>query len=124
MFKFSQKKLLIILTGVFIFMSNTQSANADLSEQGYDQIIDGYFLGFQIAASSLNKGHEATTRYMNKIRQNFNKEDFKNKTRPCFSQYNDNSIMSSPYPIKKCADGYMQSYLSTQNAALDELIKN
>lgn len=121
--KIFTQKLLIILTGVFIFMSNTQCANADLSDQMYDEIINSYFAGFQLAASFLNKGNDATTRYMNTIRQNFNKEDFKNKTRACFAQYNDNTVMSNPYTIKNCAESYMQNYLSTQGAALNELMK-
>ena len=79
---FSFKYYFIILTSIIILLSNTQYAYATPSNEMYDYIIDSYFFGVKLGLNNLatSKNEDAKTKFVNKIKQNFNKLDFKNKT--------------------------------------------
>ena len=120
---FSFKYYFIILTSIIILLSNTQYAYATPSNEMYDYIIDSYFFGVKLGLNNLatSKNEDAKTKFVNKIKQNFNKQDFKNKTYDCFSKYNDKDILTNNKIVGTCSNNYFQNYILSQQAAFKEL---
>ena len=65
---------------------------------------------------------DAKDNFMQKFRQNFDKEDFINKTYPCFQQYTEEQLSTDHKIIQGCVSDYLVDYSQQQQHLFVELV--
>ena len=117
-------KFYLLLFFLFIFSFNTAlSAPSEEAKKAiYDQVTEGYFRGIQMSVANVPVSAEMKNQFIAKYKQNFNKQDFINKTYPCFMQYTDEQIATDPKIISGCVSNYLIDYSKQQQALFVELV--
>lgn len=113
----------LLLFCFIIFSTNFSFALSDDDINGiYDPLTEGYFRGIQMSIANVPISQEAKDNFMQKFRQNFNKQDFIDKTYPCFQQYTEEQLSTDHKIIQGCVSDYLIEYSQNQQHLFVELV--
>lgn len=117
-------KKFILFFAVFILSVNSALSvpSQEAKDAIYNQITEGYFRGIQMTVKNLPVTDETKNQLVAMYRNNFNKQDFINKTYPCFMQYTDEQISSDPKIISGCVNDYLIEYSRKQQIQMSEIL--
>ena len=116
-------KNFILLFCLLIFSTSIAIALSDEDIKGiYDPLTEGYFRGVEMSIVNLPVSKDAKDNFMQKFRQNFDKEDFINKTYPCFQQYTEEQLSTDHKIIQGCVSDYLVDYSQQQQHLFVELV--
>ncbi|MCD7879677.1 MAG: hypothetical protein LUG16_07085 [Candidatus Gastranaerophilales bacterium] len=120
------KKIITLCLAVFtIVFSSPAFAEFTQEEKDeiYDELINGYFKGTEMSLNAMPYSQESKNNFITKFKGNFNRQDFINKTWPCFSKYSKTDIYSNPNATLECSKDYLLNYSTSQQALYQELIQ-
>lgn len=113
----------LLLFCLIIFSTNLSFSLSNHDISGiYDPLTEGYFRGIQMSIANVPVSQQAKDNFMQKFRQNFNKQDFINKTYPCFQQYTEEQLSSDHKIIQGCVSDYLVEYSQQQQHLFVELV--
>ena len=112
-----------LLLCFLIFSTNFSFALSDEDINGiYEPLTEGYFRGIQMSIANVPVSQQAKDNFMQKFRQNFDKQDFINKTYPCFQQDTEAQLSTDHKIIQGCVSDYLVEYSQNQQHLFVELV--
>ena len=113
----------IFVLFIFFTVVNVSFAHSEaVKKEIYDKVTEGYFRGIEMTISKMPSTPEARASFMQKFRQNFDKQDFINKTYPCFQKYTEHQISTDHKVIQGCVSEYLVDYSQQQQHLFFELV--
>lgn len=113
----------LLLLCILIFSTNIAFALSDDDIAGiYDPLTEGYFRGVEMSIANVPVSKDAKDNFMQKFRQNFDKEDFIQKTYPCFQKYTEEQLSTDHKIIQGCVSDYLVDYSQQQQHLFVELV--